>query len=395
MAGITGMGTTYNLPNYTGILFQLTPADTPLLSSIGGLSGGGQTTSKEFEWETFDLRGAAQRTKLEGQAAPTAEERVRGNVTNITQIHQEKVSVSYTKLAAIGEKAGINNAAQNPITNELDWQVAQMLKQMALDVNYSLLNGVYQRPTDNTTARQTRGLRKAITTNRIAKGTTIGTGAAVSASADTVTIASHGLSNGDKVYLLNNTAGGLSNDTTYYVVNSASGTFKLATTSGGTAIDVTADGTADVIKMQTAALTTDMVSDLLQSAYDNGGISEQATATLLVNSAQKRAVTKAFSSAYNQFTETSRTVGGVNVTTLITDFGTLNVMLERQMPQHEILVASLEQLMPVFLEVPAKGHFFAEPLAKTGASDEVQLYGEVGLAYGNEKSHAVMTGLAV
>jgi hypothetical protein len=62
-------------------------------------------------------------------------------------------------------------------------------------------------------------------------------------------------------------------------------------------------------------------------------------------------------------------------------------MMDRMVPQDTIAVVSLEQLQPVFLEVPGKGHFFAEPLAKTGASDEVQLYGEVGLAYGNERSH--------
>jgi hypothetical protein len=40
MSGIVGMGTTYNLPNYVGELFAITPEDTPLLSSIGGLTGG-------------------------------------------------------------------------------------------------------------------------------------------------------------------------------------------------------------------------------------------------------------------------------------------------------------------------------------------------------------------
>ena len=32
-----------------------------------------------------------------------------------------------------------------------------------------------------------------------------------------------------------------------------------------------------------------------------------------------------------------------------------------------------------------------EPLAKTGASDKVQIYGEIGLKYGNERTHAVLT----
>src|SRR5690242_9396631 len=109
MSGITGLGTTYNLPNYTGVLFQLTPSETKFFSAIGGLSNGGQTTSKQFEWETFDLRNAGQNVALEGATAPTAQQRVRGNVTNVCQIQHEKVSVSYTKLGAFGQKNGINN----------------------------------------------------------------------------------------------------------------------------------------------------------------------------------------------------------------------------------------------------------------------------------------------
>lgn len=58
MAGITGLGTTYNLPNYVGEIFAVTPEDTPFLSSIGGLTGGKATKSTIFEWQTYDLRSA-------------------------------------------------------------------------------------------------------------------------------------------------------------------------------------------------------------------------------------------------------------------------------------------------------------------------------------------------
>ena len=87
----------------------------------------------------------------------------------------------------------------------------------------------------------------------------------------------------------------------------------------------------------------------------------------------------------------TRNVGGVNLKTIETDFGTLNIMLDRYVPADKLIVASLEQLSPVFMEIPNKGHFFAEPLAKTGASDDVQIYGEIGLEYGNEKAHGCLT----
>lgn len=399
MAGITGMGTTFNLPNYTGELFALTPADTPVLSAIGGLTGGGMTTATEFEWETYDLRDPAQRTRLEGADAPTAEERPRANVANVVQVHQEQVSVSYTKQAAIGQVASPQSApfnhsgGTNPVTSELDWQVAQTLKQMALDINWSFINGQYVKPTSNATARQTKGLLAAVVTNRIAKGTSV-TGLA--SATDSITETATTLADGDKiVFTATGAATNIVAGRTYYVVSKATNTFKVATSAGGAALALgTATGIA-YTKPWTTALTTDHVSDLLQLAYDNGGLSEQETATLVVNSAQKRGVTKAFASAYGKFTETSRTVGGVAVDTIVTDFGTLSVMMDRHMPQDTILVASLEQLTPVFLNVPGKGAFFEEPLAKTGAADKVQLYGEVGLKYGNEKAHAAMTGLAL
>ena len=39
------------------------------------------------------------------------------------------------------------------------------------------------------------------------------------------------------------------------------------------------------------------------------------------------------------------------------------------------------------------GLMAAEELAKTGASDKYQLYGEIGLEYGNERKHACIYNL--
>ncbi|MET9479874.1 DUF5309 family protein [Streptomyces sp. NPDC006638] len=393
MAGsITALGTTYNLPNYTGVLHQLTPDDTPFFSTIGGLTGGGQTTAKEFEWQTFDLRSAGQNTALEGQDAPAAQERVRGSVDNITQIHHETIAVSYTKLAAVGAHSGLNIEAKNPVTNELDWQVEQMLKQMNRDVEWSFLNGVYQKPSDNTTARRTRGMLQAITSNTASAGTALGS-AAGAISTDAFTLNAHGLNAGDQVTLdtIANLTG-ISADTPYFVVSPTTNTFKLSLTKGGNAIDLAgADGTANVTKLATVSKAA--VDGLLQTVFDNGGIMESETATLVCGSTSKRGLTDAYANAYGKYQETSRNVGGVSLSTIQTDFGILNIMLDRHMPRHKVMVASLEECMPVYLETPGKGHFFAEPLAKTGATERTQLYGEVGLKYGNERKHGLLTGL--
>lgn len=318
MPGITGAGTTFNLPNYVGELFAASPEDTPFLSAIGGLTGGQSVGSTVFTWQGYDLRNADDtRQRLEGADAPTAEGRARFNASNVVEVHQEQVAVSYTKQAATRQITSGGAAAvqlgNQPVQDELTWQTMQELKQIARDVEKSFITGAYQLPTDNTTARKTRGILQAIGTN--------------------------------------------------------------------------------VVAAAAAALTDDMVLDLMQSVWENGGIQEAETRTLMAGAFQKRALTKIFVSDKN-YQEQTRNVGGVNLQTIETDFGRVNIMLNRYMPTDSLAVVSLEDCAPAFLETPGKGHFFAEPLAKTGSADKVQLYGEIGLAYGNEKKHGKITGLA-
>jgi hypothetical protein len=89
------------------------------------------------------------------------------------------------------------------------------------------------------------------------------------------------------------------------VVHKATNTFKVATAPAGAAITI---GTATVSyrKPWTTTLTVDMVSTLLQGVYDNGGITEQDTATLIVNSSQKLAISRAYASSYGKYFETNR-----------------------------------------------------------------------------------------
>lgn len=326
MAGITGQGTTFNLPNYVGELFSQSPQDTPFLSSIGGLSGGEAVTSTLFQWQGYDLRDAADdRQRLEGAAAPTAEERVRFNVSNVVEIHQEAIEISYTKLAATGQfnstgsthpgSVGITGA--NPVMDEYEWQVRQSLIQIARDVEKTFITGTFANPATNATARKTRGLLAAITTNVIAVDA--GAGAA-------------------------------------------------------------------------GPLTQELVLDLLQMVWENGGIQQSGTAAIMCNGFQKRQLTKIFVTDAN-YQEMTRNIGGVSVTTIITDFGELNVMLNRYMPADTVAVVSLEQCAPKFLLVPGKGFLFVEPLATTGAAKKAQIYGEIGLKYGNEMAHGKITNL--
>lgn len=393
MSGITGMGDTFDLPNYHGELFALTPTETPLLSASGGLTGGGQVKDTLVEWQSYDLRDPSVRARLEGADAPTAEARVRANVTNRLQIFQEAVTTSYTKQAATERYAALAGGVGNPVTNEHSWQIMQTLKQVARDVNYSFWNAVRNDPSDNTTARQMAGLISVMSSNAQVKKAKIED---ASAATDTITV-THDLVADDKVVFTDVGASTTIVPGRAYWVKSVSTTvsFKISETQGGAAITV-GTATVDFFPLKAAnTVTVDDVNVLLQSVFDNGGITEQGTATLFVPSGQKRRLSAAYADTYGKsdLLQGTRNVGGVSVNTIITDFGVLNIAVDRDLPADAIAVVSLEQIKPVFLNIPGKGVLFEEELAKTGASEKSQVYGEIGLAYGNEAAHGIKRGL--
>lgn len=323
MPGITGQADTFDLVNYVGELFAVTPTDTPFLAMIGGLTGGERADAKDFAWQAFDLRDAGQNVALEGADAPTAGERTRWQFDSVVQIHQEAVEVSYTKQAAVGQHSGLNIAGSNPVRDELGWQVARTLEQIARDVEFSFIQGTFVRPVNNSTARQTRGILEALET-------------LPSPEMDAYS--------------------------------------------------------ANIVDAAGATLTEDHVLDLLQIVWDNGGIRISEAATLIANSYQKRQLSRIFVTEKN-YQEQSRNVGGVNVQTIETDFGRLNIMLNRLMPVDALLVVSADECAPVLLEIPGKGFLFEEPLAKVGAAERRQIYGEIGLKFGNPLAHGKIEDL--
>ena len=102
MANVTGTGTSFNLPNFAGELFTASPTKTPFLSMIGGLSGGRQTESDEFDTgQLYEFPEATQPEISEqaSETAPAATALVREQKTNVTQIFQESIVLTYAKLA--------------------------------------------------------------------------------------------------------------------------------------------------------------------------------------------------------------------------------------------------------------------------------------------------------
>ena len=303
MGAISGMGDTYDLPNFVGELFNITPSDTPLLSMMGGMTGGVSVKSKQFTWQTVDNAAAAQTVAVEG-ADPSYAARTRSQVENVTQIMQYGVQVSYTKQAATGNISGDSILGDQPVQDELAFQLDLAMKRAARDIEFSFFQGTYQADTDVSTARKTRGLGAALTTNKINAG-------------------------GD-------------------------------------------------------ALTQADIDACLKSMADNGAPFEQPV--IFANAFNKQKLSSLFSSAL-ALAPRDRNVGGVNITTIETDFGEIGIQYARQIPASQIFIVDMAYVAPVFLDIPGKGHFFVEPLAQTGAAFNFQLYGEVGLNYGPEQFH--------
>ena len=313
---VSGTGTTFNLPNFVGELFSLIPAQTPFLSMMGGLTGGKSVLTKEFWWSVEDNEGAAVNVaRIEGDD-PADKEIVRQGVSNVLEIHQESVNITYTKQAAVEQlgAGGATNAPNIPILGEqkvrgeIPHQLALKINKVARDVERSFLEGVYKYPDTelvNVDFRQTRGILTAIT-----------------------------------------------------------------------------------IHVETYATSMkDSFDALLTGMYeDEEKIAPLINPIVMVNGSTMVKLSTDYSNNLG-LADRSRTVGGVNVETLITNFGTFGVVKNRYMPVDQLLLADMNVVAPCFLPIPGKGHFFTEPLAKTGAYDRVQLYGEIGLEYGPEQFH--------
>ena len=313
---VTGLGTTWNLPNYAGELFTADPTQTPLLSMIGGLTGGKQT--KNFEFPTavlFDYPDAKQPeiTEEASAKAPTASAIARKQESNVIQIHQEVIDLTYFKQSNSGRFSGINGSNQTNPIDEKAWQIQQKLIKIARDVEFSFINGKYQKATAANVANKTRGM------------------------------------------------------------------LELA-------------ATVSTVDASSGKLTTNMIKALMLEMADNGAYFNNMV--LFAGAKQKQKITDLYEKqlGYNQ--GAPRNIGGMNITEIDTDFCKLGIVWDRFMPDDSILIADVAHIAPMFQEVEGKGVLFEEELAKIGASDRIQIYGQIGLAHGPAFLHGSITNLA-
>nr|DAG60672.1 MAG TPA: Major capsid protein [Bacteriophage sp.] len=90
----------------------------------------------------------------------------------------------------------------------------------------------------------------------------------------------------------------------------------------------------------------------------------------------------------------AREINGIKLSSVVTPLGIVYLYLGEFLPKGTAFLLNLDVLSPVFQPVPGKGNFFLEKLAKTGAGEQYQLFGQIGLDHGPEWYHAKFTGIA-
>ena len=309
------IATSFGVLNYSGMLFNKGNVRTPLSSIIGSRV----KTTNHVEFVTgqeYSSGGDGSQPEISETAsltAPDASVVTREQKTNVTQIFMESVGISYVKQSNMGTLSGINieNQQANPV-NELDFQVAAKIQKVNRDIEYTFINGVFNKATSDATANKTRGLIPAITTNVTAMG------------------------------------------------NKPLGLWDIA----------------------------DMVKKIYGANAPTEGLCLWCDAITLfqINA----------DAVQNGLTvvPAAREVNGIALSSVITPIGVVYLYLGECLPAGTALLLNLDVIAPVYQPVPGKGNFFLEPLAKVGAGEKYQLFGQIGLDHGPEWYHGKFTGIS-
>lgn len=178
MVNTNSTGTSWNCPNYTGELYMIGANQTPFLNMLGGLEGDRVRLVSSMEFplaQPWALESAAQPavTETASLTAPNPWTYVRGQDTNTCQIYHRSVTVSYVKQSVVGSVVAdattglVDKNQPQPVQNEKDFQIAAHLRQIAVNADYTFLNGSYQKATSAAVAAKTRGVLTACTTNTV------------------------------------------------------------------------------------------------------------------------------------------------------------------------------------------------------------------------------------
>lgn len=307
--------TSFGVLNYSGMLFNKGNTRTPLSSIIGSRA----KTTNHVEFVTgqeYTAGGDGSQPAISETAsltAPDATVTTREQKTNVTQIFQESVGVSYAKQSNMGTLNGLNVANQqaNPMS-ELDFQIAAKMQKVNRDIEYTFINGEYSKSTSDATVNRTRGLIPAITSNVMAMG------------------------------------------------KKPLGLWDIA----------------------------EMVKKIYGANAPTDGLCVWCDAVTLFQ-INADAVQNGLT-----IVPAARNINGIALSSVVTPIGVVYLHLGECLPAGTALLLNLSVIAPVYQPVPGKGNFFLEPLAKTGAGEKYQLFGQIGLDHGPEWYHGKFTGIS-
>lgn len=172
--------TTYDInTQYIGDLALLGAHKTPFLNLISGGAEWIGRFKQCKDWEfplnsQYAMDAAAQPAVTENTSltAPTPKTYAKSQDTNCVQIFHRSVNMSYAAQSALNKltAAGLMVYGESYQQSDLDFQIQANLKNLALDLDKTLVAGTYQAGANADTAWKTRGLIAAISTNSINAG---------------------------------------------------------------------------------------------------------------------------------------------------------------------------------------------------------------------------------
>lgn len=149
--------------------------------------------------------------------------------------------------------------------------------------------------------------------------------------------------------------------------------------------------TTNVIDMQSKALDMWAINDMLVKIKEHGG--DITNLTLLCNTIQISQINGSAIEAGFEVGTPYNNAFGIRITDVICPAGTVHMAEGEFLPSGTALVLNMPAIHPVEQPVPGKGNFFLEDLAKTGAGEKKQIFGQIGLDYGMEFLHGKFTNI--
>ena len=155
MAIVTNTFQTYtaigNREDLSDIIYNISPTDTPFMSSIGKEKAEGTF----HEWQTDTLAAAAANAQVEGDEIAITAVSPTARINNRTQISRKSVIVS-------GTQDTVNTAGRN---NELAYQISKNAKELKRDMELVLCNNQSAAVGGAAAARTSSGLAAWLQTN--------------------------------------------------------------------------------------------------------------------------------------------------------------------------------------------------------------------------------------